>query len=101
MNNDDDKLLITLKVDGRRYPLQIARSQEEVYRRAAKVIDDKLSRYKISFGDNPELSIVDLLIMASIQVLGESYLNYSKVDPKPYEETIGSLIEELNNYLKK
>ncbi len=98
---NDDKLLITLNVDGRRYPLRIDRADEEAYRKAAKVIDDKLNRYRIAYGDNPDLSIVDLLIMASIQLLGESYLDYNKVDPRPYEETIGSLIEELDIYLKK
>lgn len=96
----DDKLLITLKVDGRSFPLRIDRSQEGFYRKAAKVIDDKLNRYKIKYGDNPDLSTIDLLIMAAIQVVGESYFEYNKVDPKPYENTIGSLIEELNNYLK-
>ena len=96
----DDKLLITLKVDGRTFPLKINRSEEGFYRRAAKIIDDKLNRYKIRYGDNPDLSTIDLLIMATIQVLGESYLEYSKVDTQPYERTIGSLIDELNNYLK-
>ncbi|NLX80519.1 MAG: cell division protein ZapA [Proteiniphilum sp.] len=96
----DDKLLITLRVDGRVFPLRINRSEEEVYRKAAKVLDDKLNRYKISYGDNPELSTIDLLIMSAIQVLGESYTEYNKIDPRPYENTIGSLIEELNNYLK-
>lgn len=99
MNND--KLLITLRVDGRRFPLRIDRKQEEVYRKAAKAIDDKLSLYKINYGDNPDLSLVDLLIMASIQVLGESYAEYNKVDTRPYEETISSLVEELEIYLKK
>ncbi len=97
----DDKLLITLKVDGRRFPLRIDRSEEEFYRKAAKVIDDKLNRYKIKYGDNPELSTLDLLIMATIHVLGESYAKYNIIDTKPYEETMGSLIEELNTYLKK
>lgn len=98
---NDDKLLITLRVDGRRFPLRIDRKQEEVYRKAAKAIDDKLSLYKIKYGDNPDLSLVDLLIMASIQVLGESYAEYNKVDIRPYEETISSLVEELEIYLKK
>lgn len=98
---NDEKLLITLRVDGRRFPLRIDRKQEEVYRKAAKAIDDKLSLYKINYGDNPDLSLVDLLIMASIQVLGESYSEYNKVDTRPYEETISSLVEELEIYLKK
>jgi len=32
----DDKLLVTLKIDGRKYPLKIDRSQEEAFRSAEK-----------------------------------------------------------------
>ncbi len=98
---DNDKLLINLKVDGRTFPLRVKRKEEEQWRKAAKIIDDKLSRYKIAFGDNPELSIVDIFIMAAIHALGESYIEIDKNDTKPYEKVIGRLVEELDIYLKK
>lgn len=98
---NDDKFLINLRVDGRTFPLRVMRSEEWAFRKAAKIIDDKLNRYKIAFGDNPELSTVDFLIMATIHALGESYSELEKNDTKPYERAIGTLVEELNIYLKK
>lgn len=97
----DDKFLINLRVDGRTFPLRVKRSEESAFRKAAKSIDDKLSRYKIAFGDNLELSTVDYLIMAAIHVLGESYSDLEKNDTEPYERTVSNLVEELNIYLKK
>lgn len=97
----DDKFLINLRVDGRVFPLRVRRSAEGAFRKAAKNIDDKLNRYKIAFGDNPELSTTDFLIMAAIHTLGESYSELDKNDTEPYKKAIGSLVEELNIYLKK
>lgn len=46
----EDKFLLTLKVDGRNYPLNIKRTEEEAFRAAAKMINNKINEYRATFG---------------------------------------------------
>lgn len=97
----DDKLSLTLEVDGRRYPLQINRREEEAFRKAAKEIDNKINQYRIAFGSNPNLIPQDFMAMTAIQAVAENFLIGTKNSTKPYEEGIDSLIKELDSFLKK
>lgn len=97
----DEKFLLTLEVDGRRYPLRIKPSEEEAFRKAAKTIDNKINQYRIRYGENPNLITQDFIAMAAIQATAENFSIGSKNDTKPFEDTIGSLIKELDIYLKK
>lgn len=97
----DEKFLVTLEVDGRRYPLRIKRSEEEAFRKAAKEIDKKIIQYRVKFGANPNLTAQDFMAMTAIQALAGSLSIESKNNTKPYEDKIGSLINELDIYLKK
>ena len=97
----DEKFLLTLEVDGRRYPLKIKQSEEAAFRKAAKTINDKLNQYRVKFGSNPDLTAQDFMAMTAIQALVENFLVGSKNNTKPYEDTIGFLIKELDVFLKK
>ena len=97
----DEKFLLTLEIDGRKYPLKIKQSEEEAFRKAAKTIDNKINQYRIRYGQNPNLITQDFIAMAAIQAMAENFSIGSKNDTKPYEDTIGSLIKELDIYLKK
>lgn len=96
----DEKFLLTLEVAGRKYPLKIRRSQEEAFRHAAKKINAKINQYRIAFGgDNSDLSTQDFIAMTAIQALAENFFLGDKNNTKPFEDTIGSLIGELDRYL--
>ena len=97
----DEKFLLTLEVDGRRYPLKIKRSEEEAFRKSAKTINDKINQYRVKYGANSDLIPQDLMAMTAIQALAENFSIGSKNNTKPYEDTIGSLVKELDIYLKK
>lgn len=58
-----DKLAITVQVCGRKYTLNIERSQEEYIRKAAKMVEDKVSAYKKHFADKDDQ---DFLCMTAI-----------------------------------
>ena len=97
----DDTFLLTLEVDSRKYPLRVKKSQEGAFRQAAKTLNNKINQYRTKFGSNSKLDAQDFIIMTAMQALVENYSIGSKNDTKPFEDTIGSLIEELDAFLKK
>lgn len=97
----DEHLIINLPVANTRYPLRIKRSEEEIFRNAAKEINYKLSRYKEHFtgtSDSP-LQDSDYMAMTAIQAVAEK--GEQKVRADMFEDKIKQLIGELDNYLKK
>ena len=98
---NEDRFLLTLMIDGRKYPIKILRTEEEAYRSAAKKINNKISQYRLSYGDSSGLISQDFMAMTAIQALVENFTLGTKNYTKPYEEKISSLIEELDQYLKK
>ena len=97
----DEKFLLTLEIDGRKYPLKIKQSEEEAFRKAAKTIHNKINQYRVKFGGNPDLIVQDFMAMTAIQALVENFSIESKNNTKPYEDTLSSLINELDHFLKK
>ncbi len=97
----DDRFLLTLEIDGRKYPLKIKRSEEEAFRKAAKTINTKVNQYRVAFGQNSEMNSQDFMAMTSIQALAENFTLGDKNYTKPFEDKINSLINELDTYLKK
>lgn len=97
----DEKFLLTLTIGDRKYPLKISKSDEEAFRNAAKTINDKINQYRVAFGANPDMTTQDFMAMTAIQALVENFSLGSKNNTKPYEDTIGSLVKELDIYLKK
>ena len=98
----DDKLLLTLRIDGRKYPLKINRSEEEAFRDAEKKINNNINQYRVAFGgENSELGAQDFMDMTAIQALAENFALVDKSNTEPMEKKIAELIEELDKYLKK
>lgn len=98
---DEDKLSLTLVIDGRNYPIRIKRTEEEAYRSAAKKINNKLNQYRLTYGDEKRLITQDFIAMTAIQVLVENFTLGTKNLTEPYEKKIISLIDELDHYLEK
>lgn len=97
----NDTFLLTLDVDNRKYPLRIKKSEEGHFRKAANTLNNKINQYRAKYGSNTTLDAQDFVIMTALQALVENYSIGSKNDTKPFEDTIGSLIEELDAFLKK
>lgn len=98
----DEKLLLTLEIAGRRYPLKIELSEEQAFREAAKKINSKINQYRVAYGGgNSNLTTQDFMAMTAIQALAENFSLGDKNNTKPFEDKIDSLIGELDDYLKK
>ncbi len=98
---NEDRLSLTLVIDGRKYPIKIDRKEEEAYRSAAKIINNRINQYRLTYGDSPNLITQDFIAMTAIQVLVENFTLGAKNHTQPYEEKISSLIDELDHYLEK
>ena len=98
---NEDRFLLTLQIDGRKYPIKILRKEEEAYRNAAKKINNKINQYRVTYGDSSGLISQDFMAMTAIQALVENFTLGTKNYTQPYEKKISSLIEELDQYLEK
>lgn len=98
---ENDKLLLTLEIDNRKYPLRIDRDEEEAYRKAAKNLNDRINLYKAKYGGKSDLDTQDYVVMSALQAMTHNFNLEKRNDTKPFEDTINSLVDELDNFLKK
>ena len=66
MDPNSDKLVINLFIGRQSYPITVKRDQEEVFRRAAELINNKLQRYQTAYPNqgNEKLTAIALLDFA-------------------------------------
>jgi cell division protein ZapA len=76
--NYSEKLSIQLNIGSKTYPLEIDRQNEQVYRDAAKLINDKIHRYISNFPDQDK---EDYMAMALIDI-AVKLVSESNVDKK-------------------
>jgi cell division protein ZapA (FtsZ GTPase activity inhibitor) len=81
----EEKLSIRVNIADRYYPLKIEGEDEEKIRKAAKLINDKVSQYKTKYADK---DIQDFMAMAALQFV----IRLIEMEEKTEE---GNLIEKL------
>ena len=64
----DDMMKIHLLIDNERYPMTIRREDEQLYRDAAKQIDNKLNKYRSYY---PDFSPARHWAMAALELTKE------------------------------
>ncbi|MBN2595275.1 cell division protein ZapA [Labilibaculum sp. A4] len=94
----DEKLSIRVNVADRFYPLKIDRNQEEVIRKAAKMINEKVLQYKQRYKDK---DTQDFLAMASLQYVIKVIEAENKTDVSPVLEEVKAMEQELREFLDK
>lgn len=90
----DSRFHIKLQIVGRFYPLVIERKDEEKFRKAAKLINDKVAQYKQRYRDK---DIQDFLSMAALQFV----LKEIELEEKRDETELVSALRELNDELEE
>ena len=96
----EDTFSINLTIADKRYPLRIKRSEEELVRSAAKLVNDWLSQYRNRFKvDEAGLDLRDLLAMAACQIAIRALRAEQSEDGKVYASTIEQLDKELEDFL--
>ncbi len=94
----DSKFHIKLQIAGRYYPLIIERKDEERFRKAAKLINDKIAQYKQRYRDK---DLQDFLSMAALQFVLKELELEEKIDERPMMSVIKDLTDEVEAFVKK
>lgn len=91
-----DKLVIQLLIGKQVYPITVRRDQEDVYRKAARLINEKLGRYEQSY---PNLSYERYTSVALLDFAVQVIQTQKQKDQSPYEDVVKRLTEEIAQLL--
>lgn len=91
-----DKLVIQLLIGKQVYPITVRRDQEEIYRKASRMINEKLARYEQSY---PNLSYERYTSVALLDFAVQVIQLQKNQDQSPYEEMVKRLTTELEQTL--
>jgi cell division protein ZapA (FtsZ GTPase activity inhibitor) len=95
---DKKKFIINIKIDGRNYPLQIDRENEEKYRIAAKNVNETIRKYREMFGD---MEPKDILAMSAFQIaLSNAELQQRESDTLFIDE-LRNINDDISDFLKE
>ncbi len=98
MAGDNNNFRINIKIDGRNYPLQIDRDDEEKYRLAAKIVNDIVRKYREMYRD---MESTDILSMAAFQIaLGNAEMKQRENDNLFIEE-LKNLNDDISDFVKE
>lgn len=104
----DEYFIINLTVNGRRYPLRIRRceAEEEIYRKASRILDQKINQYKSTFlptystrVGTRKIDETDCIIMTALQAVSENAKLEKDTNAADMEEKLRFMIEEIDTYL--
>jgi cell division protein ZapA (FtsZ GTPase activity inhibitor) len=93
---EEDKLSIKINIGDKIYPLRIERNEEELIRKASKLINDKLNQYRTRY---EERDMTDLLAMTTLQFT-KKYLEMEA--DNNYSSLVDEIIQinsELESYI--
>lgn len=96
MVNESDKLVIKLMIGHQLYPISVKRDQEEIFRKAAKEINEKIQRYQTTYpnqGHEKYMSIALLDFAVKVQQIERSN------ETAPYNQALEQLTLEIEQAL--
>lgn len=82
----------------RYYPLKIERSDEEKIRKAAKMINERVTQYQQRYADK---DVQDFMAMAALQFVIKMLDTEYKLDDSPLLGDLEKLDREIDDYLSK
>jgi cell division protein ZapA len=94
----EDMLSIKVQIAERFYPLKIKRQDEENIRKAARLINNKILKYKQRYTDK---DTQDFMAMAALQFVINLIDCEQQQNVVSLEEELGSLSSELDELLKE
>lgn len=96
MNKANDKFVIQLLIGKQMYPITVQREQEEIFRKAARLINEKLSRYEQAF---PNQGYEKYTSIAMLDFAVGALLLEKQKDQTLYAETTQRLGQEIEQLL--
>ena len=95
---NNEKLHIKLHVYDEEIEVTINRSDEELYRRAAKLITDRYNAYSQAYKGKKAEHTIALMTLIDIALLYER--EHGKNDTAPYNDVLAKLTSEIEEVLK-
>ncbi|NOR74855.1 MAG: cell division protein ZapA [Draconibacterium sp.] len=92
------KLSINIKIDGRIFPLNIDREEEERYRLAAKMVNETISKFKKLFGEQESQNI---LAMTAFQIALSNTELQNRNDNSFFIDELKDLNDDISDFLKE
>ena len=93
---EKNRLSINIKIDGRVFPLNINRSDEERYRLAAKMVNETISKFRKSFGDQESQNI---LAMTAFQIALSNTELQNRNDSSLFIDELKNLNDDISDFL--
>ena len=90
MTSNSDLLTIQLNIGSRIFPITIKRKDEEIYREASKLINDKLQKYISTFPDQEK---EDYVTMVALDIA------ISLIKETNFDDQLQEVVSELNKHL--
>jgi len=94
----DDKFTINVQIGGFRLPLSILRTDEELYRKAEKMVVRYMEKYQKQYNQRPTEEILTLVAFQIAVIVSKQELSEDTV---PLAEKIQSLDDELKALLSE
>jgi hypothetical protein len=80
------------------YPLRVERTEEEGIRKAAKIINEKVSQYKQKYASK---DLQDCLAMATLQFVIQKSDTEKRIDNSPLVDELEVMNDFLSEFLEK
>lgn len=96
MDKSQDKFVINLLIGKQTHSITVRRDQEEIYRKAAQMINNKLGRYEQSY---PNLGYDRYKSVALLDFAVQVIQFQKEKDDTPYQDTVTRLSEEIQQTL--
>ncbi|HKL31502.1 MAG TPA: cell division protein ZapA [Tangfeifania sp.] len=95
---DKNKLRINIRIEGRVYPLNIDRKDEEKHRVAAKRINETVQKYRELFRDK---DAQDILAMAAFQIALNQTEMLERENKSLFIDELKNLNDDISDFLKE
>ncbi len=92
----DKDFRINIKIDGRVYPININRDDEERYRKAAKIVEETISGFRKMFQDNDNQ---DIMAMTAFQVALRYTEEQQRRDYSQFIDEIKDITDDISDFL--
>ena len=87
-----DKMVIQLLIGHQQYPITVLREQEEIFRKAARLINEKLGRYEQAY---PNQGTEQYTSVALLDFAVRALQLENQKDQSPYADMVQRLSTEL------
>ena len=92
-----DKMVIQLLIGNNMQQITVRRDQEEIFRKAATLINERLNKYKTAY---PNQGDAKYMSIALLDFAVKSLQLEQNVDTEPYNKSIEELTKEIEEVLK-